>query len=121
MLKLAAASLIIVLSAASALHSAGVVQIGTPPTLLTTQQLEELSPLLVRATVSQRSKKLDGLISRTAWRRMTKAERRAAATDLATKLKRMGVPNARVLAYKTPVIQIEFDTVVYVDESKPGS
>jgi hypothetical protein len=119
--KLVVASLVIVLSAASALHSAGVVQIGTPPSVLTTQQLQELSPLLVRATVNQRSKTLEGLISRPAWLRMTKTERQAAATDLAAKLKRMGVPNARVLAYKTPVIQIEFDTVVYVDESKAAA
>ncbi|HKP64673.1 MAG TPA: hypothetical protein VJV78_48385 [Polyangiales bacterium] len=121
LLKLAAATLVIILTTGSVLYSLDAVQFGTPLESLTVAQLEDLSPLLVRATVDPRHKKLDGLISRKAWVRLTKTERRNAAADVAAKLKRMGVSNARLMAYKTPAIQIEFDTVVYVDESGAGS
>jgi hypothetical protein len=121
MLKMAAASVVIVLSLAFSLHSAGILEFSSPPAVLTTQQLENISPLLVRGILNEHTKKLDGLVARAVWVRLSKAERRAAAADLATKLKQMGISNANVLAYKTPVIQIEFDTVVFLDESGAGS
>jgi hypothetical protein len=121
MLKMAAASVVIVLSLAFSLHSAGILEFSSPPTVLTTQQLENISPLLVRGILNERTKKLDGLVARAVWVRLSKAERRAAAANLAAKLKQTGISNANVLAYKMPVIQIEFDTVVFVDESGAGS
>jgi hypothetical protein len=116
-IKLAGLVLAIVLSSASLLYSAGAFQIGTPPVQLTGPQLQRLSPLLLRATIFRGQHRLDGLVSRPAWHRLSKQERRAVAAELAAQLKRQNIPNARILGYKSPVIQIEFSTVVFVDES----
>ncbi|HET6334285.1 MAG TPA: hypothetical protein VFG30_13775 [Polyangiales bacterium] len=115
-LKLAGLSLVIVLSTTWLLYTTGVFQVGTPPAALSSPQLLHLSPLLLRATLSPRQHQLDGLVSRPAWQRLSKHERRAAAADLAAKLKQKNIPNARIVAYKAPVITIEFSTVVFVDE-----
>jgi hypothetical protein len=115
-IKLAGLTLAIVVSSASLLHSAGVFQIGTPPTKLSSAQLQALSPLLLRASVVPGQHRLDGLVSRVAWQSLSKQERRAVAASLASQLKRQNIPNARILGYKSPVIQIEFSTVVFVDE-----
>jgi hypothetical protein len=115
--KLAVLALVIVISGASTLYTSGMIQVGTRPTLLSSAQLQTLSPLLLRATVSEPHHRLDGLVSRPAWKALEKRERRALAADLATKLKQMNIPNAQIMGYKSPLIQIEYSTVVYVDES----
>ncbi|HKU43861.1 MAG TPA: hypothetical protein VJR89_37130 [Polyangiales bacterium] len=116
-IKIIVASLVIVVSLASALYSAGVYEIGTPPVALRPSQLQQLSPLLLRGTLNEKQNRLDGLISRQRWLGMTKLERRAAAAELATQLAAKGIQNARLVTYKTPVIQIAYGTVVLVDES----
>jgi hypothetical protein len=114
--KLAGLALVIVFSAIWLLYSAGAFQLGTPPTTLSSSQLQELSPLLLRATLSPRRHELEGFVSRPGWRSLSKEERRTAAADLAAKLKQKQIPNAQIMAYKSPVITIEFSTVVFVDD-----
>jgi hypothetical protein len=115
--KLAGLSLAIVVSGASLLYTSGAFQIGTPPTVLGEEQRALLSPLLVRAVITPRQHRMDGLISRTAWNQLSKTERRTVAADLAANLKLQHIPNARIMAYKAPAIQIEYSTVVFLDEA----
>lgn len=115
--KLAAVSLVIVLSASWLLYATGVFQVGTPPSTLSEVQLQRLSPLLLRATLVPRQHRLEGLVSRPAWQSLSKNERRTLASDLAAKLKQKNIANAQILAYKSAVITIEFSTVVFVDEN----
>lgn len=114
--KLAGLALVIVLSGSSLLFTSGMVRIGTPATVLSSAELEKLSPLLLSATVSGPQRRLEGLVSRSAWQGMEKRDRRAFATDLAAKLKQRNIVNARILGYKSPVVTIEYSTVVFVDE-----
>lgn len=116
-IKLVGLVLAIGLSSAWLLYYTGSVQIGTPPVQLTGTQLQRLSPLLLRATVFPEQHRLEGMVSRPAWHRLSKQERRAVAAEVAAQLKRQNIPNARIMGYKSPVIQIEFSTVVFVDES----
>ncbi len=116
-LKFGGLGLVAVLAGASALHSAGLYSFTSAPPPIASAQLEALSPLLLKAKIDPSQRKLEALVSRPHWQRLTKSERRELAQDLAAKLKRMNVVNARVLAAKSTAIQIDFSVVVFVDET----
>lgn len=116
-LKVGALALVIVLSGSALLFQSGAVEIGTPLVVLDEAKLHEFSPLLVRGTIDRRQHRLTAWLSRSDWSRLSKQQRQAAAAELSAQLKEKGLQHAQVLAYKSPVMQIEFLTVVNVDEA----
>jgi hypothetical protein len=116
-IKVAGLALVIAICGTWVFYDLGMFSIGTPPTTVSSTDLQQLSPLLIRATFAPRTHQLEGLIQRPAWSRLSKQERRALAAELAAKLKAKNIPNAKIFAYTSTVITIEFSTVVFVDEA----
>lgn len=117
--KLAALLVVIVASLGSVTLTSGLLQLSPPPTVLTQQQLERLSPLLVSGTLLDQGKRLEGMVARPQWSRLSRAQRRERAYELAANLKAMGVHDAQIRAHRQPVVVIEYDTVVQIDGSSP--
>jgi len=116
-LKLGAIALVIVGTTLSALHSADVIRLSAPPVVLTGSELHRLSPILASATLHDGGRRLEALVSRPAWQRLKTPERRDLANALVDKLKAKGIQNANLRVYKSPVMQIEYTTVVYLEET----
>jgi hypothetical protein len=89
-----------------------------PPRPLADTELKQLSPLLLNGQLTQDGKRFSGLLARPEWRRLSPHERVAEAARLATALKQRGIDHAEVLAYKARAMQIDYGTVVYVDDAK---
>ena len=112
------AALFLLTTLAANLYVLGVIHFSNPPKLLSQTEAQALSPLLVRASLDPSHKQLSGMLSRKDWLRMAPRERRAKAEELAVKLKSQGVTQAELFAYRTRAIQIDFGSVVYVDETQ---
>jgi hypothetical protein len=116
--KLVGASAFVVAVAAANLVATGVISFERAPEVLTRESLQALSPLLINGRLTEGGKHFQGLISRPKWLRLTPRERQDEAGRLAQSLKSKGVDHAEVLAYKARAIQVDFGTVVYVDDAK---
>ncbi|HET8934781.1 MAG TPA: hypothetical protein VFN67_15130 [Polyangiales bacterium] len=99
----------------------GTVRLREPPQALTQAKLLELSPLLVNGRLSSDGKNLSGSLSRRNWVKLTPRQRTEAADAIASELKRRGIDHAELLAYKSRAIQIDYGSVVYVDDSPTRS
>jgi hypothetical protein len=117
-LRLAGASLLALLSISAALYASGLVQLEQPPEVLAAPRLQGLSPLLLQGRLTQHGTRFEGAIARPSWVRLSPRQRLEAADSLAQALKMQGVEHAEVLAYKTPVIQVSFGSVVFVDGAR---
>ena len=71
----------------------------------------------VYVTISADGKRMQGLVSRPAWRKLSARERLDAAEAIAGKLRERGIEHAELLAYKSRAIEIDFGAVVYVDDA----
>jgi hypothetical protein len=100
------------------LLTSGTIGLHKPLKPVPTLELHELSPLLLRGTLSAAGTQFSGLVSRPAWRQLPARARLTAADDLAKRLGARGVKHAEILAYKSRAIQIDFGTVTYVDDAK---
>jgi len=117
-LRFVAAAVLLSLALGANLYTSGVLSFSEAPTNLSSAELHALSPLLLRATLKAKRTHLEGLLSRPAWRRLEPRERRTAAAALAKKLSDLGVLHAEIFAFRTRAIEIDFGTVVYVDDTK---
>jgi hypothetical protein len=100
------------------LFATGVVSLREPLVPLSEPELARLSPLLVQGKLSAKGTRLDGLLARRAWLALAPGERRAAAQLLAKNLEQLGIHHARVFAYQTRAIEVEFGGVAYVDDAR---
>jgi hypothetical protein len=117
-LKLMAAALFLVMAVVANLITTGILRFDHPPRPLDAERLHALSPLLQSAKLSADGKHLSGAVARPSWRRLSPRERQDAAHKLADALKAQGIDHAEVLAYKSRAIQVDYGSVVYVDDAK---
>lgn len=117
-LRLAAACAFVVGVAAVNLYVLGFVQFESQPVALAPENLQALSPLLINGRLSEGGRRFQGLISRPNWHKLSPRERQEAAAKLAASLKAQGIDHAEVLAYKSRAIQVNYGSVVYVDDAK---
>jgi hypothetical protein len=117
-LRLMAAGFFALVALAANLWVTGVVKIDQAPQAVSDVELKSLSPLLVNGRVTRDGKRFMGLVSRPAWYRMSPRQRNDEAVRFAAALKRRGIEHAEVLAYETRALQIEYGTVVYVDDAR---
>jgi hypothetical protein len=116
--RFAAACGLVLAALAGNLFVFGVVQLDRPPEVLSSDRVKDLSPLLLNARLTEGGKHLLGLVARPQWKRMTPRQRQTAAENFARALKARGIERADVLAYKARAIQVEFGSVVFVDDSQ---
>jgi hypothetical protein len=102
---------------AANLYVTDVVRFREPPRGLAQDVLRGLSPLLITARLSADGKRLSGSVSRPTWVKLSARERNQAAEHMADELKRRGIDHAELLAYKARAIQIDYGSVVYVDDA----
>ena len=76
-----------------------------------------LGDATINGRLSADGKRLSGKVSRPSWQKLTPRERSLAAHELAKELKRRGIEHAELLAYRGRAIQIDFGSVVYVDDT----
>ena len=114
-LRLAGASLLALLSVGAALYASGVIELEKPPEVLSAPRLQDLSPLLLQGRLTQHGTRFEGSVARPIWQRLNQRERLDTAERFAQALKAQGIEHAEVVAYKTPIIQVSFGSVVFVD------
>jgi hypothetical protein len=117
-LRLSAAAVLVLGALAANLYAFGFMQLGRPPEVLGPERVQALSPLLLTGRLTQRGKRFVGTIARPTWNRMTKRQRQDAAETLARALAAQGIDHAEVLAYQTRAIQVDFGSVVFVEDGK---
>jgi hypothetical protein len=100
------------------LVTTGVITLKKPAQVVSQSELRGLSPLLLRGSLSADGSRFDGLISRPIWQQLDPKQRRARADQLALRLSKLGVQQARLFAYKTRAIEVESGRVVYVDDAR---
>lgn len=114
--RLGGAGLLLAIVVVANLFAFGVLRTDAPVTVLTAERVTQLWPLLLDGRLSANGKHFEGTVARPVWNRMPARERRSAAETFAQALKAQGVDHAEVLAYKTRVVQIDFGSVVFVDD-----
>jgi hypothetical protein len=117
-LRLVAAAVFALSAVGANLYITGVVRFDQAPKALPAFELRELSRFLLNGRVTSDGKRFMGLLSRPAWRSLSPRERTDEAVHFAQALKRHGIEHAEVLAYKARAIQVEYGTVVYVDDAR---
>ena len=100
------------------LYAMGIAPLKPAPHALESSALQQLSPLLLEGQLSHDGKRFTGSVSRPAWQKLSPRERTEEAMRLASLFKSRGVDHAELLAYKTRAIQIDYGSVVYVDNGK---
>ncbi|MEY4581632.1 MAG: hypothetical protein RL701_6335, partial [Pseudomonadota bacterium] len=116
--RMVAAGVFVLAAVGANLYAMGYLQWSVAPRALEGAELKELSPLLVTGRLTQDGKRFSGLLARPEWLRLSPNERVAEAARLANVFKRRGIDHAEVLAYKARAMQIDYGTVVYVDDAK---
>lgn len=115
--RLIAASVFALSALGANLYVTGAVQLREPPKPVAPQVLRSVSPLLLSARLSDDGKRLLGAVSRPNWRKLSPRQRIDAADEIASELRQRGIEHAELLAYKSRAIQIDYGTVVYVDDA----
>lgn len=115
--RLLAASVFALAALTANLYVTGTLRVTDPPRALNAGLLQAVSPLLVSARLSSDGKRLRGRVSRPSWRRLSPRKRIEEAERIASELKQRGIEHAELLAYKNRAIQIDFGSVVYVDDA----
>ncbi|MET0390482.1 MAG: hypothetical protein ABW321_31205 [Polyangiales bacterium] len=116
-LRFGAACVFVLAALGANLYVMGVLRFDQRPEVLPHTELLQLSPLLQTGQVTPDGKRFSGSLARPAWHRLTPRERTAEAVRFAAALKRRGIDHAEVLAYKTRALQVDYGTVVYVDDA----
>ena len=80
--------------------------------------MQALSPLLLEGRLTQHGKRFEALVARPSWQQLSPRQRQDLAGRLADALKKQGIEHAEVMAYKTPVIQVSFGSVVFVEGAR---
>jgi hypothetical protein len=111
------AGLFMLLALGANLYTTGLITLHKPPQELAQMELRGLSPLLLRGSLSADGTRFHGLISRPLWRQLDAKQRRARADQLAQRLTKLGVRQARLLAYKSRAIEVESGRLVFVDDA----
>ena len=117
-LRLAGASLLALVSIGAAVYTSGLVQLEQPPEVWSAPRLQALSPLLLEGRLTQHGKRFEALVARPSWQQLSPRQRQDLAGRLADALKKQGIEHAEVMAYKTPVIQVSFGSVVFVEGAR---
>jgi hypothetical protein len=112
-----AAGLFVLAALGANLYVTDAVPWRQPPHVLMQATLHAVSPLLVSGRLSADGKRFSGSVSRPSWLKLTPSERGRAAESIASELKRRGIEHAQLMAYKERAIDIDFGTVVYVDDA----
>jgi hypothetical protein len=114
-LRLATAAACVLIVLAANLYVTGALELHEAPRALAVPELQALSPLLLDGQLTPDGKRFAGQLVRPAWLRLSPNERTAEASRMAAGMKRRGIDHAEILAYKAPVIQIDYGSVVFVD------
>jgi hypothetical protein len=116
--RLGAAAAFVLVALVANLYAFGFMQLERPPEVLSVERVQALSPLLLNGRLTRGGKHFVGMIARPSWNRMTARQRQDAAETLARALSAQGIDHAEVLAYQTRAIQVDFGSVVFVDDGK---
>ena len=119
LLRTAAACLLLAVVVCANLYALGVLRVTPAPEVLSTERVAKLSPLLLEGQLTDGGRRFAGTVARPTWNRMPARERKVAAETFAQALKAQGIDHGEVLAYKTRVIQVDYGSVVFVEEPSP--